>query len=206
MKSVDRALNEVKQIIEYAAPNELFFDDDSFLKRPKWILKFLHYYKQEIQIPFYCNSRPESINSTLCQALKNAGCTGLGIGIESGSESIRKQILNRNITDSQIINAFNIAQKAGLQTWSFNMVGLPTESAEDILKTIEINQIIRTNYVRISVYTPYPGTPLEKNYPTSAKIPKSYFDALSTLDFESKKIVEKWISDLRIEGRLWNDD
>jgi anaerobic magnesium-protoporphyrin IX monomethyl ester cyclase len=206
MKSVDRAFKEVKQIIEIASPNELFFDDDSFLKKPKWLLQFLQSYQREIQLPFYCNSRPESITFDLCKALKTAGCSGIGIGIESGSESIRKIILNRNLTDSQIINAFNVAKEAGLQTWSFNMVGLPTETPQDIKRTIEINRLIKTNNVRVSVYIPYPGTPLEEMYPTSSEIPKSYFDALNRLDSESRIIVEKWISDLRSEGRLWNDD
>ena len=55
--------------------------------------------------------------------LKKAGCFKVHIGIESGHQEFRKNMLNRNMTNEQIITAFSWAKQAGLLTKSYNIVG-----------------------------------------------------------------------------------
>ena len=45
--------------------------------------------------------------------------------------------------------------------WSgFFMIGLPTETAEDIDMTIALMRRLKPNYATFSIFTPYPGTEL----------------------------------------------
>jgi len=62
--------------------------------------------------------------------LQLANCTKVGIAIESGDEKLRKDLLNKHISDKDIINAFKVAKKHGLHTLSYNMIGLPLETPE----------------------------------------------------------------------------
>lgn len=204
-KSPQRAIEETVGLVSYFDPPELYFDDDTFLKNPRWVRTFLTSYRQRVGVPFYCNARPEVVTLELAQLLVGSGCQAIGIGIESGSERIRREILDRQMSNDDIKRAFDSAHKAGLETWSFNMIGLPTETTDDLVQTIELNRMVNTNYLRISVYTPYPGTILGE-MTSSNTSPQSYFATLSSLRPEMYEIASTWVAQLRKDGRLWNDD
>ncbi len=98
-KSVDRAISEVRRLIIEFNPEEINFDDDAFLKDTKWAARFLKKYKEEIGLPFYCNTRPEEVTPWACELLADSGCDAIGIGIESGVEHIRRKTLFRPISN-----------------------------------------------------------------------------------------------------------
>lgn len=82
------------------------------------------------------------------------------MGIESGNLYIRNKVLNRKMSNEQIVNAFSIARQAGLKTKSFNMVGFPYETSQHFQDTIELNAKIKPDSVILSIFDPYPGTKL----------------------------------------------
>jgi radical SAM superfamily enzyme YgiQ (UPF0313 family) len=59
-----------------------------------------------------------------------------------------------------MVKAFSAAEEAGLRTWSFNMIGIPTETREEMLMTAKLNARIRPYIVRCSIFFPYEGTEL----------------------------------------------
>ncbi len=198
-KSVDQAIREILKFIEVSSAKELYFDDDTILKNPKWIMEFCHEYKEQVSLPFFCNARPETVKPKLVKYLKEAGCSAIGIGIESGSEKIRKS-LGRPMSDEKIISAFRIAHNAGLQTWSFNMVGLPGESLEDFERTKILNDLAQVDDIRISVFTPYPGSPMGADVDVGQD---GYFRSANELPDEIRNSYVDWVLKLEDEGRLW---
>lgn len=201
-KSPQRAICESLQLISYAQPEEIYIDDDCFLKNPSWVIEFCRLYRDSIDIPFYCNTRPESVSPDLVRCLVDANCAAIGIGIESGSERIRRSVLDRNISDQTILRAFDIAHAAGLKTWSFNMIGLPGETAEDLQTTIELNDLAQTEFIRVSIFTPFPGTPI---YDGTSHIPSyhGYIKKPRHLSADLYPLYKEWIFRLKREGRLW---
>lgn len=199
-----RAIDEITELIDYADPDELFIDDDTLLKNPTWVHDFCVQYGQRVNRPFFCNARPESIKDDLARLLKRAGCKAIGIGIESGSERIRRDVLRRPMSDDVIIRAFRSAHEAGLQTWSFNMVGLPGETEEDLQQTISLNETVTTDFVRVSVFTPYPGTPIVSGI--EAPISKPYIRQANDLPPGLASLYRSWLCRLRREKRLWYTD
>ena len=169
MKSVDRAIEEMRDKVDRYDLKILNFDDDTFVKNRNWTIDFCSRYSREISRPFNCNTRPESISEEICAALKAAGGRTLLMGVESGDIEIRRKILRRPMTNGDIEKAFGIAHRAGLKTFSFNMVGIPGETAESFKKTVELNRSIKPDDMQLTLFTPYPGTPLgelcrEKGY------------------------------------------
>jgi radical SAM superfamily enzyme YgiQ (UPF0313 family) len=106
------------------------------------------------------------------------------------------------MTDENIIEAFSAAKRAGLLTWSFNMVGLPTETASDLKATIDLNERAAVDFVRVSVFTPYPGTPLHSAGDATTWA-SSYFRSATELEPESYALYANWVNRLEREGRLW---
>jgi len=117
-------------------------------------------YKKEINLPFYCATRVESCSDKVLDILKKAGCELLLIGVESGDEKYRREIMKRFMSNQSIISAFNRARKKGILTWSFSMVGLPFETKQMLLKTVCLNWQCRPDFVMASIFYPFKGTQL----------------------------------------------
>jgi len=157
-RSVHSAIEEIKGKKDRYSLKILNFDDDVLTKDKIWIKEFCSVYKKEIGIPFNCNVRVETVDDDMCALLKNAGAHMVGMGIESGDFNIRKKILNRIITDDQIIRAFKTVKSAGLKTYAFNMIGIPGETSESFEKTIALNKAVLPDDLQLSIFFPFPGT------------------------------------------------
>lgn len=92
--------------------------------------------------------------------LKKANFVSLTIGLESGNERIREKILNRRYSNETIYNAAKFARKHGIKLGLFNLIGLPTESYQDFLDTLRMNQDIQPDWHATSIFFPYKGTKL----------------------------------------------
>lgn len=156
-RSVDSVINEIKEIKKYGWKC-LEFVDDQFLMSKDWVFDFCEKYAKEINLPFTCNAIAKQIKPDVVSELKRVGCKAIYFGIESGVERIRKEIYNKPISNDDIFRAADTLHTCNMPFLTFNMVGLPNESMNDIYETVKINQEIRTTYPWCSILQPYPGT------------------------------------------------
>lgn len=180
-RSVDNLLQEIKEVLKRygAGVKNIEFYDDTFTLHDERVKEFCEKYPKEIEIPFNINIRVNAVNPNIFPLLKKAGCVRVSIGVESGDDYIRNKILKRNMTNEQIINTFQAAKKAGLKTYSFNMVGIPFETKESIRKTIELNRKCKPDYIGVSIFNAFKGTEIydicKKNGWLKKGYAKSYF-------------------------------
>lgn len=160
LRSVDNVLQEVDYLISSFPVKILNFDDDIFTLNKVWLAEFCEKYAARFKTPFACNARVNIFNRDVAAMLRKAGCVEVKIGIESGSERLRKAVLRRQTPEPMIRQAFAAAEEAGIRAWSFNMVGLPTETPEEVMETIRLNAQIRPYILRCSIFFPYHGTDL----------------------------------------------
>ncbi|MDD2715698.1 MAG: radical SAM protein [Candidatus Wallbacteria bacterium] len=151
--------NVVAEILEAGLKYPLIgFHDDHFLADERWLQEFLEIYPSRVGKPFWCNSRVEAINTGIVDKMKRAGLIRVHLGIEAGSFETRKNLLNRNLTDEQIISAFQILKKAGIMTVGFSILGLPDETEDSLWKLVELNRRAAPDRAHYSLFQPYPGT------------------------------------------------
>ncbi len=98
----------------------------------------------------------------LFKALARSNFRFLNIGLESGSERIRREILKRNYSNEDILQTVKTARKYGLQIGFYNMIGLPEETLKDAWETIKLNRASQPDWFLLSVFFPYPGTALHE--------------------------------------------
>jgi radical SAM superfamily enzyme YgiQ (UPF0313 family) len=190
-RSVDNVLEEIKiELQKYIdkhgySPKRIEFHDDLFTMDKKWLKEFSEKYRHLNQ-DYVVNGRVETIDEETIKLLKDSGCVELKMGVESGNERIRKEYLNRHMTNEQIINCFKLCDKYGLKTSSFNMIGIPGETEKEIQDTIELNRILQPSVVGVSIFRPYQGTQLhqlckEKGYLTERKT-VSFYEGKSVIN------------------------
>ena len=159
-RSVENVMEELSIFKNKYPIKEIFFYDDIFTLNKDWVEKFCASYKKNINLPFKCLVRPGTVKNDLLIKLKEAGCIYVDIGLESGDEEVRKNILNRKMSDTQIIETCKLLKKAGIKVTTLNMAGMPGEEAVQMLKTLELNQKINPDTALFSTFYPFPGTRL----------------------------------------------
>jgi anaerobic magnesium-protoporphyrin IX monomethyl ester cyclase len=212
-RSVANVLLEIQKLRTEYGVQKINFDDETFTLNHSWLRQFCGRYASEIGLPFGCNARVETLNREILGLLKESGCEVLRIGIESGNEWLRREVLHRNMTNEQIKAAFDMAHEVGLNTLAFNMIGIPFETPEMAEETIALNRQIDPNQIQCSVFFPYPGTHLYQvckahDFLTLAR-KSSYFQEGSVLNLptlSNKQIVnyQRKIWELILKKELQN--
>ncbi len=97
------------------------------------------------------------------ELLRRAGCKCLSIGIESGSERIRR-LLGKSIDIPSLLEKNRDLRQVPLTPLYLFMMGFPTETESDLTETISLATRLRRDNPRVDVsfntYTPFPGTEL----------------------------------------------
>ena len=161
-KTVDRIVEELRHLVKKYSPDYINFNAESFLARPVGELKGLAECYKEIGLPFWCQSRPETVTEEKIKILKEMNCQNLQFGIEHGNEKFRTRVLNRHYTNKQMIDAFKIVEKYEIKYTVNNIIGFPDETRELIFDTIEVNRQINPTTINCFLFTPYKGTYLHK--------------------------------------------
>lgn len=179
-RSVKNLIEEICLVKTQSHLRFIFFEDDMFLLGDTdWLAEFSQRYKECVDIPFHCLVRAEYINPETIRFLKIAGCVIINLGIESGNKEIREKILNRKMTNEQILAACKLVKKNDIKLLTANMIGIPGGTIDDDLQTLRLNVRCQTDYAMTSICQPYPRTKICQIaqdlglYPTETK-----FDSL----------------------------
>ncbi len=162
MHSIERVCKEVQRYIQDYGVNQIFIADDNFgvnRRRAKELCReFIHrgFHKK---VTWWADARVDCVDEELLTLMKEAGCTIISYGVESGSQRLLNYI-KKGITLEQVRETVRITKKAGIDIRATFILGLPTETREESLQTIEFAKELKIAQVRFALATPFPGTRL----------------------------------------------
>lgn len=159
-RSIDSVIEEIKLIIDKYGTRQFTFKDGSFTVNKKRVSELCdRLIKEKININWDCNTRVNLVDEDLLRKMKKAGCNSIKVGIETGSKRILK-LMNKNITLDQCRNAARLFRKVGIHWTGYFMMGLPSETKEDVYQTLKFMKELDPDFASFSVYEPFPGTEL----------------------------------------------
>lgn len=161
VSNAGHAVNIIKNNLRvYPGIKGITFSDDLLMLNEAWFKDFADRYRREVNLPFICNARVEHLTEGVCASLKKAGCILVRIGLESGNQWLRSYILNRKMSNAQILDAFRITKKYKIPRFSYNIIGFPFETKEFMKETLALNKRIKPDMGHAYYFFPYPGTKL----------------------------------------------
>lgn len=161
-KAPQKFVDDCAHLVKTYGIEFFYFVDGTFLTMSDSILEELaHLYKLRVNRPFLCLTTVPSLTEKRVRLLKEMGCYQVNAGIESGNQKYRKEILNRpNMSDDAIVNAFKMLRKYKIRSSAYNMIGLPWQDRADVFDTIELNRRCNPTRTNVSIFIPFPNTPL----------------------------------------------
>lgn len=104
--------------------------------------------------------RADSLDEKTLNIMRDSGCSGLGVGVESGSTNILKRI-KKGYTREQALSGIEMIKKAGISVSINIMIGFPFETSKDIRESISLIKKLHV-LTNINTFTPYPQTELHE--------------------------------------------
>jgi radical SAM superfamily enzyme YgiQ (UPF0313 family) len=158
VRSPENIIKEIKEVDKKYKIKTVFFIDSTFNLNKEWIIKFLQEYKKEIKIPFTFNIRADLIDEEIIKNIADTNlCANIRFAIETGNERLRKEVLNKPITNKMILETMRLFKKYKLKVVVFNMFGIPEETVKDALETIKINVNAKPFVSSNLIFMPYPN-------------------------------------------------
>ena len=156
-----RAILLIKNLLrKYPDAERIEFEDDLLIANKRWFANFSDLYRKQIGLPYRMNARPECVTSEIAKRLFESGCDIAYLGLESGNEHFRRHSLNRRHGNEVIEAAGKRIREAGIQLFTFNMVGLPGETPEQMRDTLALNKKMKPDSGICTFFYPFAHTKL----------------------------------------------
>ncbi|MFQ5650636.1 MAG: B12-binding domain-containing radical SAM protein [bacterium] len=117
---------------------------------------------EEIGLPFWCQTRIETVTYQRFKRLRDIGCARISFGLEHGNEKFRKDVIKRPYTNDLLLEKLRIVNRVGIPFSVNNIIGFPYETRELAFDTIEVNRYIDAADRNAYAFTPFTGTPLRE--------------------------------------------
>lgn len=159
-----RSAAKVVEEIEYLQKNygikEIQFYDDTFTVLRPNVFEFCRLMKEKnLGVSWAAFVRADCFDEKIAQAMKDAGCHQVMVGVESGDEQILKNI-RKPIMFKRTINCVEIAKKVGIDARAAFIFGSEGETVESLQRTIDFSLELNPDIALYNITTPYPGTQL----------------------------------------------
>ncbi len=161
-RSVDNVISELKMLRDTYNFRSFMFHDDCLTEDRAWVTEFCTKYRAEgFTQSFFCQSRADIItrHPDMVKMMRDAGLKGYFIGFESGNQRVLN-FLRKGTTVDRNLEAATVCRQHGLVIWANYMMGIPTETKEEVMDTVNMIREIDPDYFSPSFFTPHPGTDL----------------------------------------------
>ena len=206
---------ELKELINRYGIEYIFFITDTFLAMSEREFdEFCEMYS-EFKLPFFIQTRPETVTERRVKKLKEVNCHRANIGVEHGNAKFRTEVVGRNYNNELAVKAFEIMYQGGISTVSNNILGYPDETRELIFDTIELVRKLRCVDINAYTFTPYHGTSLrglceKKNYLKKDTLAHVYvkdslLDMPSISKAEIRNLMKTFVLYARLPRSYWKD-
>jgi len=175
-RSPANVIAEMKEIVDVYKIHNVIISDDTFtMHRQRAIDIFNGMIENTLDISFRFSTRVDRVDPELLGLAKEAGCDRITYGFESGNNDILKS-LRKGITIEQSREAVRMTKEAGIKILGNYMIGVPYDTEETIMQTIDFAKELDTENAQFTIAIPLPGTEMEKTARDLGAIKSSNFD------------------------------
>lgn len=164
-KSVERVIQELDILVNKYGKKDFVFIHDNLTANRDYALELINAIKRSgLVFEYEISSRIDTIDEELIRLFAESGGKTIFFGIETGSEKMQ-QLIGKRLKLSRIHEILEACKSNNAYAAASFIIGFPSESLEDMEKTINLSFICRTlleDQVGMNLLSIYPGSPLSK--------------------------------------------
>ena len=139
-----------------------FWDDALTADRPRLLALCGALERLDFPLRWSAITRANMVTPEVLAAMKRAGCVAVNFGVESGDDSVLRQI-KKGVATRHVVQALEWAKELDLQTACNFMLGFPEDTPESLANTVRFMERIAPLtdvFSTLGVVVPFPATPL----------------------------------------------
>jgi anaerobic magnesium-protoporphyrin IX monomethyl ester cyclase len=156
-RNLDAVFEEIEQI-RGLGYDSLWIADDNFTLSSAHLDEFCRRMVGR-NMTWSCLSRSTGIDQALALQMKEAGCSRVYLGLESGSQDTLV-LMNKKARLPDSIDTVHRLRAAGIEVAAFFIVGYPGETISSIEETFRLALTLPLNHISFNVPFPLPGSTL----------------------------------------------
>jgi len=161
--SPQRVIEEMKILYGKYGIRGFYFGDDIFTfnkQRVYDICKLMNDTFNKKDISWRATTRVDLVDEPLLEAMHNAGCNILSFGFESGNNDVLRALHKGSAaTTERAEEVVRMCKNIGIKVKGFFIIGLPEETWDRVMQSIEFAKRLDLEYVDFYPLTPFPNTP-----------------------------------------------
>ena len=119
---------------------------------------------RKLNIRFVIETHLRILDTELIKILKKAGLKAVKVGVESGDEEVLKDANRFTIKQDDQLTKIRELEQNNILISAMFIIGFPADDEISVMKTINYAKKLNTTFSQFSVWTPYPGTPVFKEF------------------------------------------
>ncbi|HEK86826.1 MAG TPA: radical SAM protein [Candidatus Aminicenantes bacterium] len=163
-RSIESVVKEVETIItKHKAERVIFVDDIINFDNERLINLFEELIKRDLPVVSWVMGRSDHLlkDPETAEIMARAGVRQMFLGIESPNErTLQAYKKGGKISSDYSIKAVELLRQNNIETWGAFLLGEPSETEDDIKRTIDFAKFLNPGIAEFSILTPYPGTGL----------------------------------------------
>lgn len=204
-RSVENVMEEILSL-KNNFPNlrRIDFIDEVFAWDKEWTAAFVKRYKQEVNLPFQCAQHPNMVDRDILTMLKNAGLERVEVGVQSGSERLRKEIFERPVSDRKLLQTSQFLKQKGIVPFYDFIVDNPFETEKDKMQGLKfLLKFFRPFHLHVFSLLYFPNTVITKRALSANLISEKQIEGNTEKEFNlmfvnlrspRQKIDQFWLS------------
>ncbi|HEY3490937.1 MAG TPA: radical SAM protein [Candidatus Deferrimicrobiaceae bacterium] len=176
-RSPDNIVRELRMLKERFGIGGFMFADDTLNVDSAWLKSLCGaLLEARLGLSWSCNMRADLFRSEDLQRMKEAGLRKVFIGMESAQQRILDDVYHKDVTVGQVEEAVRIAHSMELKIQGYFMLGAPSETIEEIRRTVRFACALPIDDATFSIATPLPATHLYEMTRQSIELPAEDMD------------------------------
>lgn len=196
-RNPESVVDEIEYLHREFGTNLIHLSDLSVNQNRDHLLKFCRcLIKRNLNVYWTSSGNIDLVDEEVIKTMFKASCTRIGFGIENLlPKTIEKIKPKQNINIAELQNTLEMVRKNGILIKGFFMIGYPWETMEDLEKmSVDICKL-PLDEIRITIFTPFPGTKLYDEFLKQDLIKSTDFSDYSV---EKPILNYKWFSDTEL--------
>lgn len=160
-RSADDVVNELEFLKENYGIKSILFEDDNLLMAKKYTRElFSLMIRRNLNLKWFGSAFALwCLNDEVLDLMRDSGCIGINIAIESGNERVLRDIVHKPIKDlKRVPEIIEKVKSRGMFCISNFIIGFPGETWEEVRETINFAEHCGSEYVKFFIAVPLYGT------------------------------------------------
>jgi hypothetical protein len=163
LRTPQNVVDEIEHLVKDLGIEYILFRDPIFSLNQNRVIQICEEIKRRgLKFEWKCETRVDCLREETLKVMAEVGCIGINFGVESAVVEIQANSGRKPITREQFLKTIRLCRELGIRTYGFFIVGLPGDTVDTILTTIQFSIEMRVDWVQFTTASPLIGTKLRQ--------------------------------------------